>query len=559
MKVFISYRRDDSIIHAKLIRNELAARFGDANVFMDIDDIDYGEDFARKIDKRLDAAGVVVAVIGPHWAEMLQQRLRSDDYVRYELARSLARGIRVVPVLVDKAPPPDAGLPADLAPLRTLNALNLDPRALTPHLNALVETVQGRSFEDVARDLQRRLRSQRLAQWTGAGVGLATFFAGWVALFDFVGLDTRLASVTMSLAAAGRRAPWSEQVVLVAIDEGTVQRIGRPFDASWRREHAQLVGKLAAAGARTVAFDLFFEQPAAAADDAAFVTAVRTARPMPVVFGVRRMRGDQTLLLPPLAALGAGGLACLGEKLGYARSMPLAMRHGSVLLPALALAAYSGGGRVEALDAPARQLRVRVVPEQKSADVRFAALEQARAAQAGCEAVRAGDELALQWLDPQAWPDWRAPVRRLAYEQVLNSADAAALAGVKDKIVLVGLQLPDTDVLVLPRAGNRWGVEVIAGQIDALVRGEAVRTLGPWASLSTMLLVAAVGAFTRRAVSGRSQAIRLAVVGVGVLTGLAVALALYRFEHLLINVAYVVAAFLLAWWAMAWLEARGMP
>ena len=27
MKVFISYRRDDSIIHARLIRNELAQRF----------------------------------------------------------------------------------------------------------------------------------------------------------------------------------------------------------------------------------------------------------------------------------------------------------------------------------------------------------------------------------------------------------------------------------------------------------------------------------------------------------------------------------------------------
>ena len=40
MKVFISYRRDDSIIHAQLIRNELAARFGADEVFMDIDDID---------------------------------------------------------------------------------------------------------------------------------------------------------------------------------------------------------------------------------------------------------------------------------------------------------------------------------------------------------------------------------------------------------------------------------------------------------------------------------------------------------------------------------------
>ena len=74
MKVFISYRRDDSIVHARLIHNELSARFGAADVFMDIDDIDYGADFARLIDEQLDAADVLVAVIGPRWSELLQRR-----------------------------------------------------------------------------------------------------------------------------------------------------------------------------------------------------------------------------------------------------------------------------------------------------------------------------------------------------------------------------------------------------------------------------------------------------------------------------------------------------
>src|SRR5881392_358790 len=44
MKFFISYRRDDSIVHARLIHNELAARFGADDVFMDIDDIEAGDD-----------------------------------------------------------------------------------------------------------------------------------------------------------------------------------------------------------------------------------------------------------------------------------------------------------------------------------------------------------------------------------------------------------------------------------------------------------------------------------------------------------------------------------
>jgi hypothetical protein len=119
-RIFISYRRDDSLIHARLLHNELAARCGAAQVFMDVDDIDYGDDFKRVIDAHLDTADVVVAVIGPRWLELLQRRLASDDYVRYELARALERaspdGLRVIPVLVGGAGVPGA------APLRTPDA-----------------------------------------------------------------------------------------------------------------------------------------------------------------------------------------------------------------------------------------------------------------------------------------------------------------------------------------------------------------------------------------------------------------------------------------------------
>ena len=79
MKIFISYRRDDSIVHARLIHNELAARFGEDSVFMDIDDIDYGRDFAQAIDRQLDNADAVLAVIGPRWSELLHCRLHGDD------------------------------------------------------------------------------------------------------------------------------------------------------------------------------------------------------------------------------------------------------------------------------------------------------------------------------------------------------------------------------------------------------------------------------------------------------------------------------------------------
>jgi hypothetical protein len=86
MRVFISYRRDDSMVTAALLYSELASRPEFADAFMDIDDIGYGDDFVAAIDTALHDAEVVVVVIGPRWAEMLQARLRGDDWVRHEVA-----------------------------------------------------------------------------------------------------------------------------------------------------------------------------------------------------------------------------------------------------------------------------------------------------------------------------------------------------------------------------------------------------------------------------------------------------------------------------------------
>ncbi len=216
MNVFISYRRDDSILAARVLHGELSKRYGDANVFMDIEDIGYGDNFITAIDARLDDADVVVVVIGPRWQEMIEQRIRGDDWVRHEVARALklrgeslaaaAAGSdsderpRIIPVLVAKAPPLQGPLPEDLKALQPLAAMALDERALRPSINSLIEAINQKSFESRVGDEihEKRARSWRLV--LGGLIGLAVFFAGWVKLFDFFGLDTRVASATMWLA-----------------------------------------------------------------------------------------------------------------------------------------------------------------------------------------------------------------------------------------------------------------------------------------------------------------------------------------------------------------------
>lgn len=574
-QIFISYRRDDSIVHAKLVHNELAARFGANHVFMDIDDIGYGDDFVAAIDTHLKAAQVVVVVIGPRWAEMIEARLRGDDWVRHEVASALqmrARGgnddtvrLRVLPLLVGGTGPPAHALPEDIAELQRLSMLKFDERALQASVNTLIEAIQQQTFEEVALDLQGELTGRRRAQIAGVLIGISMFLAGWIALFDFFGLDTRLATATMALAGLGHPGTppaWSGRVVLVGIDEGSERAIGRRFDASWRAEHAQVIENAASAGARTLAFDLVLDSAGLDAADAALERALAaTDAAMPVIFGVQQMEGGLPRLLPRLAIHGRWGIACAGLKLGQARSMPLAVqrerqanaapsvspRDRWVVHPSLALAAFSGGGRAEPLDEATQSVQVMLTREQRSQTLAYFSAETVTSLQPGCEAMARGDRVAYQLLDPLALPALRDPPQRVAYHDVLRG-DAAALALLKDKIVLIGKLTANDDVMSLGPGGERWGVELIAAQIDALSRGTAIRPLGglpQWLLTSALGVAGAFVAFRlrRRPVHWRIAAcVAMALLFIGASVGW------YRMQQQLIGLAYGLGALVLGTW-----------
>lgn len=114
-KVFISYRRDDVPGDARGVRDALAKKLGRKNVFMDIDDLRPGERFDTKLLHTLDQCKVFIAIIGPRWTELLDQKQKSRDvdYVVLEISEALRRGIRVIPVRVGHggAAPPIPSLP----------------------------------------------------------------------------------------------------------------------------------------------------------------------------------------------------------------------------------------------------------------------------------------------------------------------------------------------------------------------------------------------------------------------------------------------------------------
>lgn len=146
--IFLSYRRADAAPYARLLQRELNDRIPDAQVFMDLDSIEAGMDFARVIREGVDSCAVLVALIGRQWVTVAdEQGLRRlddpNDYVRFEIQAALEQGVRVIPVLVDGAEPlrPEQ-LPVGLLKLARLNGLELSYGRYQYDVDRLLNLIQ---------------------------------------------------------------------------------------------------------------------------------------------------------------------------------------------------------------------------------------------------------------------------------------------------------------------------------------------------------------------------------------------------------------------------------
>jgi hypothetical protein len=145
-KLFISYRREDADWPAIMLRDALAEHYGEDQVFMDIVDLLPGEDFVDKLQRSVRGCDVLLALIGPNWARILQERTRrramegEEDHVRVELETALATStVRVIPVLLGGASmPPSRMLPHSLERLLRLEAARFRPDQKELDLQSLI-------------------------------------------------------------------------------------------------------------------------------------------------------------------------------------------------------------------------------------------------------------------------------------------------------------------------------------------------------------------------------------------------------------------------------------
>lgn len=185
-RIFISYRREDSIAVTGRLYDRLTEAFGDSYIFKDVDKIPVGANFKTILENEVAACDVLLAVIGDRWSEVAdtggRRRLDNpDDFVRIEIEAALQRqDILVIPVLVNNASMPGIeSLPDSLHELAFRNAaiLRNDPD-FNRDSQRLISQIQ-ESFE--IRPAQQPQRTSRLRWIATIGIlAVIALFAAWL-------------------------------------------------------------------------------------------------------------------------------------------------------------------------------------------------------------------------------------------------------------------------------------------------------------------------------------------------------------------------------------------
>ena len=177
-QIFISYRRDDAAGYARAVNDELVRCFGAERVFIDVDDINAGQPFSEVIQRSVGDSAVLLALIGKRWRGerdgAAPRIFEADDFVRQEVAAGLAKGLRVIPVLLDGVADARRGAPA-AGPGRPGRAQRA--RARQHALRGRHGAPGARSARRARRRQRRRQRPTRAASRTGWWIAAAVVVA----------------------------------------------------------------------------------------------------------------------------------------------------------------------------------------------------------------------------------------------------------------------------------------------------------------------------------------------------------------------------------------------
>jgi TIR domain len=260
-KVFICYRREETAAHAGRLYDAMVSRFGEGNVFMDVD-LAPGVDFEQRITEVVSSCVVLLVVMGPSWATATEEdgTRRIDDpadFVRLEVETGLQRpDVTPIPVLVGGARMPRReSLPSEIHPIVRRNAIEMSDGRWGYDVGRLMTTLDGLLPDDGApaapppppQTAAARLRLAIEGMLVGGATAtVAGFLAYKVQTSDDQAGESRLETAWHIVAEMLRRG-WTLAIVGVALASWLAYRIGRADSGRSPGQRGLRIGALAGA------------------------------------------------------------------------------------------------------------------------------------------------------------------------------------------------------------------------------------------------------------------------------------------------------------------------
>lgn len=161
--LFISYRRVPDLATSGRLFDTLDILLPEAKIFMDVESLPAGRNFAEEISARLGECQVLLLVISPDWlgitdAKGIRRLDKPDDMVRTEIEFALRHGKQIVPVLIGNAtmPSPER-LPQSIAPVSKCNAVAVKHENFRRDCEQLAEKIKPALSSATSRSIRTEL------------------------------------------------------------------------------------------------------------------------------------------------------------------------------------------------------------------------------------------------------------------------------------------------------------------------------------------------------------------------------------------------------------------
>jgi CHASE2 domain-containing sensor protein len=426
--------------------------------------------------------------------------------------------------------------------------------------NQQIKTALDQNNKELAR-LEQKLKLRRIAFTVTTGTSLFLFFLSWIQFFDFLPPAVRIESYAIWLAGIFSKQQSDDQVVIVMVNDKTEHQLGKPFGRDWRREHAILIDRLSEAGAKVIAFDMYFEEPTAY--DYEFVKAVERAqsRRTAIVVGFRKFADGQPQLIQQFKDTGLKfGLLCIGKKWGTSQVAPLVVmkygQHQALHLLGLEISAAFLEREI-AIDQKIREVEfLNSATWQIVNKIAVSEVNQVKWEQSGCPAIGKYDLSANIFIDSSLLPKYTQ--EKYPYETIIKNLDNNQLSRFKDKIVLVGIERKDDLFPILHGLATeeRYGIELHFAVIRSLLSGRIIRPLSSWQQFIMMIGFGLLGGLIRLKTTLLSPLFQSGILISAFLLYFGISSYIFQNYFLVFNTIYHLLAFGVAYWTVGMVKRR---